>query len=354
MADVPAGARLILGNLLAEDDLARLGHTGGPRRRQPRETVRQTAARLAAQLRVFARDGDRLWTPASGPLAAVAPAPEVLAWCETPDAVRLRTAPRAGEVPWDAPLCELVWHLPAAPPAVVAAVHHRAFHLRVAEALGCALPGARMVESPAELDRVLAARAAPPSWVVKAPLSAAGRDRYIAKDGPFADPRLKDQKSRRTVERLFEKHGPLLFEPWLDRIADYGCAALLTAAELRIVGIHRQQVDGKGQFAGIDPLAMDADLPDRDRERFLEIVEGVASALRREGYAGPFGVDAWSYRRPDGGAAFHPLGEINARMTFGLVAWAAQSNPPLPDAIRWGYSIPSTVSPSAGKFRSNE
>ena len=40
-------------------------------------------------------------------------------------------------------------------------------------------------------------------------------------------------------------------------------------------------------------------------------------ALRREGYVGPFGIDAWAY-----GNSFNPLGEINARMTFGLVAWA--------------------------------
>lgn len=170
-----------------------------------------------------------------------------------------------------------------------------------------------MVESMAALDRILAARSAPESWIVKAPFSASGRERYLMRKGTL----LPDAKSRRTVEHLFERHGPLLFEPWMDRIADYGCAALLTATELRIVGIHSQQVDIKGQFAGID---LDADLPGRDRERFLEIVEGVASALRREGYVGPFGVDAWTYRREDGTTVFHPLGEINARMTFGLVA----------------------------------
>jgi hypothetical protein len=83
-------------------------------------------------------------------------------------------------------------------------------------------------------------------------------------------------------------------------------------------------VDIKGQFAGIE---LKVDLTERDRNRFLETVEGVASALRREGYAGPFGVDAWTYRRADRSLVFHPLGEINARMTFGLVAWAGASHP---------------------------
>jgi hypothetical protein len=329
-ADVPPwglGPRRILGNLLAEDDLARLTD---PRRRHrpPNRNVLRTVTRLGTLLRAFARESDRLWLPApadpgdapglileSGPLDSLSPTAELLAWCETPDAVRLRAASRDPVIPWDAPLRELVWHLPVAPPAVVAAVHHRSFHLRVAEELGCALPGARMVESMTDLDRLLGARTAPEGWVVKAPLSASGRERYLIRKERL----LPDLKSRRTVERLFERHGPLLFEPWMDRIADYGCAALLSATDLRIAGIHRQRVDRKGQFMGID---LEAEMPEPDRERFLVVVEGVASALRREGYAGPFGVDAWTYRRADGSTAFHPLGEINARMTFGLVAWA--------------------------------
>jgi hypothetical protein len=150
--------------------------------------------------------------------------------------------------------------------------------------------------------------------VVKAPLSAAGRSRYIERNGPL----LSGAKDRRTVERLFELYGPLLFEPWLDRTADFGCAALLTPTELRVAGFHRQAVDPKGQFAGID---LDAEIP--ERARMEEALHGVARSLREAGYAGPFGIDAWRYRTPDGKLAFHPLGEINARMTFGLAAWAA-------------------------------
>jgi hypothetical protein len=304
--------RLVLANLLCEEEL---GHR---RPRTPsRETLR-TVSGLATLLRVFAREGDRLWTPApvepeqvvpvpglpvpileSGP---VEPAEEVLAWC----ALRSRSR---GALDLDKPLHELLWDLPTAAPEVVAAVHHRGFHLQVAEELGCALPGARMVESILELDRVLAA--APAAWVVKAPFSASGRSRYIERNGPL----LSDLKARRTVERLFEQHGPLLFEPWMDRTADFGCAALLTAEELRVLGFHRQIVDRRGQFAGIE-------LPATVPQRMVEVVDGVARALRRAGYVGPFGIDAWQYRAPDGRLAFHPLGEINARMTFGLVARA--------------------------------
>jgi hypothetical protein len=300
--------RAILANLLCEDDLAR---------RTPSRKTLQTVSGLATLLRVFAREGDRLWTPITvdperilpvpglptletGP---VEPADELLAWCETPQAAALRKQPR--NLASDLPLHELPWHLPTAPASVVAKVHHRAFHLQVAKELGCALPGARMVESLAVLDQILTS--SPSAWVVKAPLSASGRSRYIERKGPL----LSDPKSRRTVERLFEVHGPLLFEPWMERTADFGCSALLTESELRIVGFHRQMVDIKGQFVGIE---LPAEVPEID-------VEGIAGALRHEGYVGPFGIDAWNYQE-QANNTFNPLGEINARMTFGLVAWA--------------------------------
>lgn len=303
--------RSILANLLCEEELGR------NRRRTPSRETLKIVSGLATLLRVFAREGDRLWTPApvepervipvpglpiplleSGPLK---PADEVLAWCETPQAAALRKVSRE---PIDGPLHESLWHLPTASPDVVATVHHRAFHLRVAEELGCALPGARMIESMADLDQVSCS-----AWVVKAPFSASGRSRHIERNGPA----LSDPKARRTVERLIENHGPLLFEPWMERTADFGCSALLTP-ELRIVGFHRQTVDIKGQFAGIE-------LPAEVPETMMRVVEGVAAALRKAGYVGPFGIDAWQYRTSDG-IAFNPLGEINARMTFGLVAWA--------------------------------
>ena len=308
--------RAILANLLAEDDLERLfDHRASRfrRHRPPSANLLRTVAPLAARLAVFGRPGDRLWLPGDPPPE---PAAEVLAWCETPEAAALRTAPRPAEASLDLPLAELVWRLPVAAPEIVARVHHRAFALRVAGDLGCALPGARMVDSLAELDRILATQGAPDAWVVKAPFSAAGRARHIERKGP----RLADPKSRRTVENLFERHGPLLFEPWLDRTADWGCSALLTMDGLRLVGIHRQRVDVKGQFAGIELETRD--FPARDRARLEEVVAGVAAALRGSGYVGPFGIDAWHWRQPDGTVAFHPLGEINARMTFGLVEHA--------------------------------
>lgn len=330
--------RRILANLLCEFDL-------GPNRTvSPPRSVLATVVRLGTLLRVFAREGDRLWLPApvdaesvpdvpglprpvleSGPLRDLPVADEVLAWCETPEAAAHRRGARGPrEISLGSPLHELLWNLPTPEPAAVAAVHHRAFHLHIAEEIGCALPGARMVNNMSELDRVL--QHGPRSWVVKAPLSAAGRERYIERNGPA----LSDPKARRTGERLFARHGALLFEPWMERVADFGVSALLTHGELRIVGLHRQRVDRKGQFVGID---LESNLSAKDRDRLVETTEAVAEALRSAGYVGPFGIDAWRYRREDGAVVLHPLGEINARMTFGLVAWALAERVPGSAAI---------------------
>ncbi|MFL6192571.1 MAG: hypothetical protein ACJ75H_00260, partial [Thermoanaerobaculia bacterium] len=94
---------------------------------------------------------------------------------------------------------------------------------------------------------------------------------------------------------------------------------ILTHETMRIVGIHGQRVDRKGQFAGIDP---EPELREQDRDVLLRTAEAVSEFLRQAGYVGPFGIDAWTYKAADGAVLLNPLGEINARMTFGLVAWA--------------------------------
>jgi hypothetical protein len=70
-----------------------------------------------------------------------------------------------------------------------------------------------------------------------------------------------------------------------------------------------------------------------------EVLNTVAAALRQAGYTGPFGIDAWRYRRPDGKPAFQPLGEINARMTFGLVARALVDRVREPLGLRPGDRV---------------
>lgn len=372
--------RRILGNLDAEGELARRAAAGPGtgRRRRHRQTLTRSAlaaaSALATLLRVFAREGDRLWTPTpvdperlpevpglprpvleSGPWADLAAAEALLAWAETPAVAAARGA-RTASPPVPAlgsggPLHELLWRLPPTSPAVVARVHHRGFALETARRLGLALPGACLVETAEELGAHLEAGGAAASptggWVVKAPLSAAGRDRYIhpgpkVPDTSSSPQNVPDTRSalgasnvpdtfspavRRRLEGLFMRHGPLLFEPWMERIEDFGLAAVLDAEDLRVVGFHRLLVDPRGGFTGVELGARFAGLeevlrgaPKEDRELWRRSVEGVAAALAEAGYTGPFGIDGYRHRTAGGTSRLHPLGEINARMTFGLVA----------------------------------
>ncbi len=123
----------------------------------------------------------------------------------------------------------------------------------------------------------------------------------------------------------------------MERTADFGAAGLALPGGVHWVGFHRQSVDARGQFAGIEidvgaaglagaagaaeMSAIDG-LSPADREGWQEALAAAAGALGRAGYTGPFGIDAWRYRDRAGALRLQPLGEINARMTFGLVARA--------------------------------
>ncbi len=304
---------------------------------------------MATLLRAFARDGDRLWLPApvapeamaevpglprpileSGPITDLEPAGEVLAWGETTTVAGARRAGgtqgagHAAEGAW-----ELPWRLPAPAPEAAAAVNDRRFSLELAGELGCRLPDARVVASPRQLEAHLGT-AGIDSWVLKAPFSAAGRWRLIHLGGAV------DLEAHRRIQRLFVRHGELVFEPWMERTADVGCCAALTSVGLLRVSLHRLLVDGAGRFRGIELIAGGCDLAgpwvDAVERRSLERVhDGVAGALRQVGYCGPFGIDSWRYLSPRRGAhgtlpggeeGFQPLGEINGRLTFGWVARA--------------------------------
>jgi hypothetical protein len=317
-----SGGRRIIGNLDVESDHARvdaaLRAARGERAPSPRDprfatppAVARRLSALATALRAFAAEGDRLWTPEpvdparvavapglpvpvleTGPLERLEPAVAVLAWADTGPA-----AVRAG---------------------------HRGLALEAAQSIGRALPGARLIASTSALLEHLArdggSAGAGERWVLKAPYSAAGRLRILGR-GRDPEPAVL----RRAVA-LLDLFGSLLFEPWMDVIEEIGCAAELSAAgAVSILGFHRVETAPSGAFRRITvpPGRPGAAWPaGADPEALERAVEAAAAALRKAGYSGPFGIDAWHYRDHAGRPRFHPLGEMNARMTFGRVARA--------------------------------
>lgn len=202
---------------------------------------------------------------------------------------------------------DLAWADPAA-----AHANDRARTLAIAEALGAALPGARVVTSLDELDAA-AAWLAPRPWVCKARWTSAGRDRARGTGRPEGELRTR-------LARMLARFGPLVLEPWLDRLADFGvCGEIVdgAAVEVRLLPPHRLRTDPRGGFLGIELAPVDPAIT----EALHATARAAALHLAADtGYRGRFAIDAFVYRGAGGDARLHPLCEINARHSFGWIA----------------------------------
>lgn len=332
----------VVANLDVESEWAGLRRPGLPRPGL-RRAARARIAALGSLLRVFCRPGDRLHLAA--PLdPARLPSPRSSEEGELP--LPILESPQDGKLPSCGALLPWgvspTWPRRLAPtwsrrlrrerrvdPAVVARVNDRAHTLEAARELGCALPYSRMVSSIDDLQDILDQADAPSAWIVKAPLCAAGRHRILCR--PDLPPPNPD-----ALRGLFRRHGELLFEPWLHRVADYGLLFsvgsagddVLEGEPPKDLSFHHQNVDDRGAFLGI---AITADAPHRpsflspeEQANMVETAIRVAERLAQVGYRGPVGIDFWRHRGIDGKAppTLHPIGEINARLTFGWVARA--------------------------------
>jgi len=276
---------LIVGNLDVQEHWR---HLLDPRRPQgmARMHVLRVVSAAATLLRVFAEEGEELWAP-------LPVDPARLPGFDGVARVRLVSGARPREA-------RLWW---GEPTPVAARCDHRGFALAIQRELGCALPGAELVRDLGLLDRVPAGT----RWVLKAPVAAAGRGRVFGQ-GPPGRP------TRHAAANLLAQHGELLFEPWLDRVADYGCCGSVGRdGRPAVETLHRQAVDAQGRFLGI----LFEEIPENDARVVQRVFHEVAARLAEAGFAGPFGIDAWRSAEH-----LHPLGEINARLTFGHVARA--------------------------------
>ena len=303
-------SRLVVANLAAEIDMARAATRG------PHPDVSPAAARLiarhAARLSIFA--ADHLWLP--GDSWPPPPADHILAWAETDRVAALRALP----LPVAGPLSPVprvlfsgeawidrLWRLHP-DPATVRLCNDRRFAFGLAQQQGWSLPGARVIDSLDDLPRDSQL------WVAKAPFSAAGRERVR-----FAS---RDHQRVR-LERLLARFDALLLEPWVDRVVDLGCAGLV-GDTVQVFPPHRLETDAAGVFraAVIDDSGQEVAEPS-----VLTAVRDTAlaagGALAAAGYRGPFSIDAYLWRDRAGAIRLQRLSEINARLTFGLVARAA-------------------------------
>jgi len=304
---------LLIGNLDAEVELSGRRHETLPPR------VLRGISALAGLMSALGQDGDALWTPAAvdparwvwptgrGGLARVVPVVgnlvdaagntddrAALAWCQT----RSVTSVFGGS-----------------DPAVVARVNHRRFGHELEVQMGVAPATAHLVSSVDEVERAAAGWPGDRSWIVKAPMSAAGRLR-LRRRGPTLD-----DPARARVRRLLDRFGELLFEPWLERVRDLGCCGRVAeAGDIDIDLPHAIHADEVGIVRGIDigPAVVES----QTRDALVQTARATGTALHNQGYRGPFGIDAFEYVDDRGQRQLRPLVEINARHTFGSIAAA--------------------------------
>jgi hypothetical protein len=265
----------------------------------------------------------------AGPPGDLEPAAAIFAWAETEAVAAERLRGRAGAGAADPPagdgvvadLVGLLWSAPAPSAAAAARANDKTFSLAAQDSLGLAIPGSRIIASPAELRAHLESGGTDASprrrWVLKAPFSAAGRLRVRGEGSAVA---AADAKR---IDRLLALQGLLVFEPWLERTAEFGCAAIAREDAVEVIGIHGIETSARGGFraASIPPPGdLPAGLTSGEENLIAGVARRVGERLAAAGYRGPFGIDCWKHVEASGEERLHLLGEINARMTFGMVA----------------------------------
>ena len=217
-----------------------------------------------------------------------------LPFCATPNA--LARIAKAGLAPGPAPTS-----------AQLSRVNGRAF---CAE-LGQTLPGARYVRSLPELLETLSGTSPSESWLLKRDFGFAGREsRRVF--GSELDP-----STLGFAKRSFARKQGLQVEPWLDRTQDIARHGYVFASGQFVLGdAMGQHCDAHGSWVSSRPLLTDELAPHERALLERELVK-VAEALAREGYFGPFGVDAYRYLDAAEALRFQPRSEINARFSMG-------------------------------------
>lgn len=196
---------------------------------------------------------------------------------------------------------------PAAPAlAILRQVNHRAFCAQ----LGQCMPGASFVQDMEALEQLLARPSPTGRHVIKRPFSFAGREQRRVQHG------VLDPSTRGFCQNSFARGEGLQVEPWVERLADFSRHGFLSPDGALSIGPTREQrCDEHGRFLGM--LADAPSVTEAEAAELAAELQRTAAALHAAGYFGPFGIDGFRYRTPDGGQALNPRCEINARFTMG-------------------------------------
>lgn len=199
------------------------------------------------------------------------------------------------------------------PPFPTLDVLRRCNHRRFSAELGPALTGTVEIRSEQDLRENLARRAPRGYWLLKRPFGFSGQGQLRVGEGSVPD------IAASFVKNVLRDGESLWMEPWHERTLDASLHGYLSLEnELTLGDVIVSDIDERGAWKS-SRRADEGELSLEEGVALEDAAKRAAVALRRAGYFGPFNVDAFRYRLPDGGTAFHPACEVNARYTM---AWA--------------------------------
>ena len=131
------------------------------------------------------------------------------------------------------------------------------------------------------------------------------------------------------VKANLDRHGKLLVEPWVERVADFSMLYEMTPDGVESVGASVIENDAHGRYLGTRVAAKWTTLLEDEVTTWLHrevdiqqwIEERWPEALQKllPGYIGPVGIDCMVWRDGEG-LNWSPVVEVNVRMTMGRVA----------------------------------
>jgi hypothetical protein len=173
--------------------------------------------------------------------------------------------------------------------------------------------------------------------VVKAPYGASGQNAMrFSGQGNLAD------NERGWLQRVFDRHGEAVAEPWLAKVEDFSAQLRLDLGRSDpVLAVTRFLTDSRGQYSGhvlgkafqnIDPGLRRA-LHERcdAKQSLVDVMKHAANHIALElqniDFSGPASADMFVYRHPlTGKLRLRALGEINPRFTMGHIALSIQGH----------------------------
>jgi hypothetical protein len=216
------------------------------------------------------------------------------AWLPTPRALRILAA--AGAVGCESPGLE-----------VLQRVNRRDFGARLREEFR---EGAFEKHIVHDLEAALSilARPAPLGWLARRSFGAAGRGRRKLRAG-------RPDEAERAWLVASLRLGPLVVEPWQEIAREHTRSGWVRSDGGVLVSAPCfQRTTASGAWIAT-ARAERGELSSELDKRLAHALERVGRALAAEGYHGPYGIDAWSYRE-GGREVLNPLSEVNARFTM--------------------------------------